>query len=124
MKFDIESLAPYLGATGTALMGLDENQTGADDLAGELLVYSAEVIGAVVNDEDLPAFPDNLRSGIADKISGAARASLIVANSVLAIARFQFGGKAAQILKYVNQALNNLLAGKPVPTPPTALLTL
>lgn len=123
MKFDIESLAPYLGATGTALIGLDENQTGADDLAGELLVYSAEVIGAVVNDEDLPPFPDSLKNGIADKISGAARASLIVANSVLAIARFQFGGKAGQILKYVNQALNNLLAGKPVPVPPSALLT-
>ena len=111
------NLAPYLGATGTALVNLDENKSGADDFAGELLIYSGEVIASVSGDEELPELPDILKQGTTERITGAARVSLIVANSILSIAQFQAGGRAGKILKYVNQAIRNLLAGVPVPAP-------
>lgn len=119
---DLNTLAPYFGATGQALIDLDENKAGAEDFAGALLVYGAEVITAVSGGEDLPPLPDILRQGTTDKITGGFRATLIVVNSVLTVARFQVSGKAATALKYVNQAISQLLAGAVVPTPPTALL--
>lgn len=115
------NIAPYLGATGTALVNLDENKTGADDFAGDLLIYASEVISAVENDEDLPALPDTLQKGTSEKITGAARVSLIVASSLLAVAQFQVAGKAAKALKYANQAIRALLAGSPVPAAPKGL---
>jgi hypothetical protein len=118
---NFQAIAPYLGATGQALIDLDENKTGAEDFAGALLVYAAEVIGAVGDGSDLPEFPDILKAGTTEKIKGGFRASLIVANSVLAVARFQVGGKAGQLLRYVNQAISQLLAGQPVPAAPAAL---
>jgi hypothetical protein len=120
---DIKSLAPYLGATGQALIDLDEDKQGAEDFAGALLVYGADVISAVSSGEDLPALPDALRYGTTEKIKGGFRASLIVANSILTVARFQFGGKAATALKYITQAISQLLAGQAVPTAPTALIS-
>jgi len=114
MAFNLQSIAPYLGATGQALVDLDEDKNGAEDFAGALLVYVAEVIGAVVADGDLPEFPEVLKNGTTDKISGAFRATLIVVNSVLTLARFQVSGRAATILKYASQALSQLLARQPV----------
>lgn len=107
----ITNLAPYLGAAGNELLNFDENTTGADDFAGALLVYVAEVIAAIAEDADLPEFPAALRQGTTDKISSASKLTLRVASSALTIAQFQVGGRASTILKYVNQALRNLLAG-------------
>jgi hypothetical protein len=112
------SVAPYLGATGAALVNLDEDRTEADDFAGELLIYAGEVIAAVAAEEDIPGFPDMIKAGTTEKISGVARVSLIVANSILAVAQFQVAGKAGKILRYINQAIRNLLAGVPVPAAP------
>lgn len=112
-----QNIAPYLGATGTALVNLDENKTGADDFAGELLLYAGETLAAIDAGEDIPEFPDVIRAGVSDRITGAARVSLIVANSVLTVAQFQVGGRGAKVLKYINQAIRNLLAGQPVPAP-------
>lgn len=117
----LQQLAPYLGATGTTLVNLDENKSGADDFAGELLIYAADVISAVSGKGDLPPFPDVIANGVTEKITGVARVSLIVAISVLSIAQFQVTGKAAQVLKYVNQSLRLLLAGQPVLTAPAAV---
>lgn len=114
MAFSFQSLAPYLGATGTALLNLDENTTGADDFAGELLLYAADVIAAVDGDGDIPEFPEILKKGVSDKISGVARVSLIVSSSILTVAQFQVTGAAAKALKYVNQAIRNLLSGTAV----------
>jgi hypothetical protein len=111
-------IAPYLGAAGNELVNFDENTTGADDFAGELLVYTAEVIAAIAEGEDLPPFPDKLAQGTQDKISGAAKITLRIASATLTIAQFQVSGKAATVLKYVNAALRNLLAGKPVSPQP------
>lgn len=115
MSFSLETIAPYLGATGQALVDLDEDKNGAEDFAGALLVYAAEVIGAVSSDSDLPEFPEVLKRGTTEKIGGAFRATLIVANSILGFARFQVPGKAALILKYASQAISQLLARQPVP---------
>lgn len=112
------AVAPYLAATGNALSNLDENASGADDLAGILLQYAADTILAIASGVDLPALPDILAQGTDEKITGAARVSLIVASSVIGIARFQTTGKAQAILRYVDGALKLLLAGKPVPVAP------
>jgi hypothetical protein len=112
------SVAPYLGATGAALTNLDEDRTGGDDFAGELLMYAGYVIASVTAGEDIPPVPDTIKAGTTDKISGVARVSLIVANSLLTVAQFQVAGKAGKILRYINQAIQSLLAGAPVPAAP------
>ena len=120
--FNVLSIAPYLAATGDALVNLDENKTGADDFAGQLLIYSADVMMSFYGDGDLPDFPEILKKGVTEKISGVARVSLIVASSILSLAQFQFTGRAAKILKYTVQAIRLLLAGEKVPTPPADTL--
>jgi hypothetical protein len=122
MAFDLQSIAPYLGATGQALIDLDEDKTGAEDFAGALLVFAADVSAAVVEGGDLPEFPEALKKGTSDKITGGFRATLVVANSVLTVARFQASGRAASLLKYVTQAISQLLAGQTVAAPSAALV--
>lgn len=119
--FSLMSIAPYLAATGDALLNLDENTSGADDFAGALLVYVGATLAAVANDEELPEFPDELKGGISDRITGAARVSLILASSILSIAQFQVSGKAGKAIKYAVQAIRQLLAGKAVPIPPAEI---
>ena len=120
--FDLKAAAGYLGATGSALVDLDDNTQGWEDFVGALLMYVAETLMAVSTGGDLPDFPEVLKKGTTDKISGAFRATLIVINSVLGFAQFQTTGKAAQVLKYANQAIRQLIAGQPVPPAPAALL--
>jgi hypothetical protein len=112
------NIASYLGVTGVALVNLDENKTGGDDFAGELLIYSGNVIASVASNEEIPEFPEVIREGTTDKISGVPRVSLIVANSILTLLQFQTTGRASKILWYINQAIRNLLAGVPVPPAP------
>ncbi len=118
---NLNVIVPYLGAIGQTLIDLDADKVGADDFAGALLVYAADVCVAVENNGDLPAFPDALRHGTTDKIKGAFKATLIVANSVLTVARFQVHGKAAVALKYVVEAISQLIAGQPVNPAPSSL---
>lgn len=120
--FDLKAAAGYLGATGQALVDLDDNTQGWEDFVGALLIYVAEVLMAVSSGGDLPEFPEALKKGTTDKITGSFRATLIVVNSVLGFARFQATGKASAILKYANQAISQLIAGQPVPPAPAALL--
>jgi len=115
------AIAPYLAATGDALVNLDENKSGADDFAGELLIYAADVITAVSNQSDLPDLPEVLAAGTLDRITGYSRVSLIVISSILTVAQFQVTGKAATALRYANQAIRLLLAGRPVPPAPAEL---
>ena len=122
MAFDLKTFAPYLAASGTALINLDENTTGADDLSGELLIYVADVIQAVSEGGDLPGLPTIIAQGTQERITGAARVSLTVAASVLPIAQFQVpAGKGRTALKYAGQVINQLLAGKPVSAIPADL---
>jgi hypothetical protein len=72
----------------------------------------------VAAEGDLPELPDVLKHGVGEKITGVSRATLIVANSLIGFVRFQVSGKAATILKYVSQALSQLLAGQTVPPAP------
>jgi len=121
IMFDLSAVAPYLGASGNALVNLDENKTGADDFSGELLIYAADVIAAVSEGEDIPSFPEALTSGINDRITGAAKVSLILASSILPIAQFQVSGKARTALKYINQVIRNLLANQTIPPVPSSI---
>src|SRR5215475_3454936 len=118
MVFNPETIAPYLGLVGRSLVNIDANTSGADDFAGQLLLYAASVIVAVDHGEDLPALPDVLQHGVADKITGVSRASLMIADSVLEYIEFQVSGKAATILRYITEAISQLLAGQTVPPPP------
>lgn len=117
MALNLVSVAPYLGATGDALVNLDENTSGADDFAGQLLMYLADVITAVTTGAELPPFPEALSNGVSGRITGVSRAPLIVASSILTIAQFQVSGRAGMILKYASQAVRLLLSGQPVPPP-------
>jgi hypothetical protein len=115
-------LAPYLAGTGATLINLDENEIGTDDVAGQLLIYAADVISSVSNDEDLPALPDVLSQVIAGKLSGPARTAIILASGPLSIAQFQLAAthpRASKALRYVAQVLNAIAAGKPVPPAPS-----
>lgn len=118
MSTILSQIAPYLGAAGNELQNWDDNLTGADDFTGALLIYVAEVNAAIEADEDIPELPDILRKGTNDKISGSVKLTVRIASSALTIAQFQVSGRAAKILKYVNQALRNLLAGREVPAAP------
>jgi hypothetical protein len=112
------NIASYLGVTGIALVNLDEDKTGGDDFAGELLVFAGNVIASVASNEAIPEFPEIIKAGTTDKISGIPRVSLIVANSILTLVLFQTKDRVRKVLWYVTQAINNLLAGVPVPPAP------
>ena len=119
---NFQDLAPYFGAVGQSLIDLDADKLGADDFAGSLLIYVAEVVQAVGEGADLPTFPDELKAGTTDRVSGAFKAVLIVTNSLLTVARFQVRGKAAVILKYVTQTISQLISGNPVPPAPATVV--
>ena len=57
MAFGFQSIAPYLGAVGNELVNLDEDIEGADDYAGQVLIYVAEVGAAIQAGEDIPEIP-------------------------------------------------------------------
>lgn len=118
---NIQAAAGYLNATGSALVSLDDNNEGWEDFVGTLLQYVAEVLISVSTGGDLPEFPEILKKGTSYRISGAFRSTLIVANSIIAFAQFQTTGKASQALKYANQTLQQLIAGKPVMPAPEGL---
>lgn len=119
MKF--EDIAPFLGVTGQSLIDLDENKEGADDFAGELLVYVADVGAAVAADGELPPLPAIIANGTNQKISGTLKSVLRTANPIIMFASFKVKGKAAVVLRYVSQALSLLIAGQPVPSAPASL---
>lgn len=108
-----------LAATGQGIEQIDENTTGADDFAGQLIVFASEVIQAVHDNEDIPPFPPLLQQGTTEKISGNLRVALQIVLSPLQFVSAFLPTKARKIIKYVVQALQALLAGQPVPTAPT-----
>lgn len=108
-------IAPWLAVTGQAVSSIDEDQTGADDLAGSLLTFVADAGIAVSEGADLPELPEILTKGTTEKLSKTARISLQVVAPVLVLAQFQVkDGKLKKILKYASQVLTQLLAGKPI----------
>lgn len=119
LKF--ETIAPYLGASGQALIDLDEDKEGADDFAGELLVYAADVGVAIQANTDLPPLPSVIEKGTNQKISGVLKSSLKIANPLIMLASFQVPGKGGKVLRYINQAITLLIAGQPVPPAPASI---
>lgn len=115
MSFKFAEIAPYLGAVGNELINLDEDLVGADDFAGNLLIYIAEVGTAIQIGKDLPEIPEILKAGTVEKASSGVRALLRIVSTVLIVAQFQVSGKAYEILKYLNQVLRLLIARREVP---------
>jgi hypothetical protein len=116
-----DTLQPYLAGLGGPLIVIDDNDTGTDDIVGHLLLFSADVIGAVRANEDLPPFPDVITGTVGGKINGATRTAIILASAALGVAEIQLSltnPKASKALKYVNQVLRAISAGKPVPAAP------
>ena len=122
MAFGFQSIAPYLGAVGNELVNLDEDIEGADDYAGQVLIYVAEVGAAIQAGEDIPEIPEVISKGVTGKINAGLKATLRIASAALTIAQFQVSGKAATVLKYLNQVLRALIAGRPVPPTPVGIL--
>ncbi len=110
-----------LAVAGNEIVNIDDNRTGADDFAGALMIYAADVIAAVGADEDLPEFPPELKLGVGDKISGSAKVALRIASGQLTLAQSFVSGKAAKALRYIAQVVRNLISGSPIPAPPDAL---
>lgn len=120
MKF--EDIAPFLGVTGQSLIDLDENKEGADDFAGELLIYAADVGTAIAANGELPPLPAIIAEGTSQKISGTLKSVLRGASPVIMYASFTVKGSAAIALRYVAQAFSYLIAGQPIPPAPASLL--
>lgn len=120
MKF--EDIAPFLGVTGQSLIDLDVNKEGADDFAGELLIYVADVGQAIGTDSELPPLPEVLKKGTHQKITGVLKSTLQAVNPVIMFASFKVKGKAAKILRYTSQAISLLIANQPVPPAPASIL--
>lgn len=116
-----DTLQPYLAGLGGPLIVIDDNDTGTDDIVGHLLLFSADVIGAVRANEDLPPFPDVITGTVGGKINGATRTAIILASAALGVAEIQLSlthQKASKALRYVNQTLRAISAGKLAPLPP------
>lgn len=116
------TLQPYLAGLGGPLIVADENDTGADDIVGHLLLFAADVISSVQTDSDLPPLPEIIVGQVAGRINAATRTTIILGSAALGVAQIQLSAshlKAAKALKYVNQVLIAISAGKPVPPAPS-----
>jgi len=111
---DLRSLIPWVAATGLALRELDEDKTGADDFAADLLIFAGEMVEAGLDKTPLPEIPEALRKGTTDKITGSFRATLQVIRDVLIIAKYQVTGQARAGVNFVIIALTELITKQPV----------
>ena len=119
---DLRSLIPWVAATGLALRELDEDKSGADDYAAELLIFAADLTQAAIDKLPLPEVPEALRKGVDEKIKGPFRATLIVVKDVLTIAKYSVSGSAREGLGFVVEALALLVAREKVPSLPASAL--
>jgi hypothetical protein len=117
----IDDISPYLSGVGFTLTSLDADDTGADDVAGQFLIYGGEAINSVMSDLDLPPLPDVLAGMVGSKISSTARGVLTVAGTFLTILQMQVMSskpKLAAVLKYIWQGISAILAGRAIPVLP------
>jgi hypothetical protein len=117
----LEDIPPYLSGVGFTLTSIDADDTGADDVAGQFLIYGGEAINAVDSDLDLPPLPEVLAGMVSSKISGTARGVLTVAGTFVTITQMRVmtsKPKLAAVLKYISQGIQAILAGRPIPALP------
>ena len=119
----IQFAGPILAIAAHRLAALDEDDTGADDLAAHLLLYGSGVLDSVSNGEDLPPLPVDIQAGVAGKLSTSAKLALGIAGDVLSVVQFSVSGKARIAFKYISQVLMALTTGSSVPPAPVALKT-
>jgi hypothetical protein len=118
MQFDVLTIGAILSTSGITLANIDENTTGGDDYAGNLLIYAGDLITAIHGNEDLPPLPELIINGAQTKITGYARVSLIMSASLLPFLMVGAPSKFRTAIRYLQQAMQQLLAGKTVPPMP------
>lgn len=119
----LSTVGAYLGVAGNEIANIDDNRTGADDFAAAILLYGSDVIASVGSGMDLPEFPDELKTGVSDKITGPAKITLRIASSMLMLAQTQVSGKAGIALRYIAQVVRNLISGTLPPVPPRPIVS-
>lgn len=120
----LEDIAPYLSATGFGLISIDVDDVGADDVAGQFLMYGGDAIFAIQHNLDLPPLPEIAANAVAGKLSTTARLVLMMAGINLMILQGQVAGKnpkLALVLRYIAQVIAALMAGRAIPAAPTGL---
>jgi hypothetical protein len=118
---NIETIAPYLTASGFGLVSIDADETGPDDVVGQFLMYGGEAVTAINAGEDLPTIPDTLAGTVAGQVSTKARVTLTIVGMNLSIAQVQTmtsKPKLSKVLRYVTQGISAILAGRTLPTAP------
>jgi hypothetical protein len=121
---NIENIAPYLSGVGFTLISIDADEVGADDIAGQFLLYGGEAINAVSTGLNLPPLPETITGLVAGKLSSAARTALTIAGTVLTILQIQVAvskPKLATALRYIGQGIAALLASRQIPSAPVGL---
>ncbi len=119
----LADLSVSLSGAGAMLVGYDYDDTGADDWAGHLMEYSGEAINSILSDGELPPLPEFLSYGLDGKLGMQGKFALLSVKIGLGFAQNQLVGhpKVETTFKYINKAINCLLAGCPVPAAPPAL---
>src|SRR5262245_43181456 len=120
----VEDIAPYLSGVGFTLTSLDANDTGADDIAGQFLLYGGEAVAAVSVGLDLPPLPNAIAGLVAGNLGSVARGGLMIAGTFLTILHVQVAAskpKLAVVLRYISQGIAALLTGRPIPSTPVGL---
>jgi hypothetical protein len=117
----VEDIVPYLSGVGFTLSSLDADDTGAEDIAGQFMLYAGEAFAAVSLDLELPPLPETITGVTAGKIGGVARGVLFTAGTVLTILQLQVMAskpKLSKVLRYISQGISALLAGRAIPAAP------
>ncbi len=118
----IEDVFPYLSGVGFTLSSLDADDVGAEDIAGQFMLYAGEAFAAVSMDLELPPLPESIAGVAAGKLGGVGRGVLFTAGTVLTILQLQVMAskpKLAKVLRYISQGISAILAGRTLPAPPT-----
>lgn len=120
----LEDIAPYLSATGFGLISIDVDDVGADDVAGQFLMYGGDAIFAIQHNLDLPPLPEIAANSITGKLSTTARLILMTVGINLTILQGRIvakNPKLALALRYISQVIAALMVGRAIPAAPTGL---
>ncbi len=121
----LQDLSVTLSGAGALLIGYDMDEKGTDDWTGHLLEYSGEAIETILSDRELPPLPEFLSYGLDGKLGMQGKYALLSIKIGIGFAQNQLIGhpKVEATFKYINKAINCLLAGRPVPAAPPALVS-
>jgi hypothetical protein len=117
----IDDIVPYLSGVGFTLSSLDADDTGAEDIAGQFMLYAGEAFAAVSMEMELPPLPETISGVAVGKLGGVGRGVLFTTGTVLTILQFQVMAskpKLGKVLRYISQGISAILAGRALPAAP------